>query len=364
MAIHAYTGLPGHGKSYGVVEHVIIPSLKQDRLVITNIPLDADALLMDFGGNIRQLPNDWFEASDLAQFAENGCVFVLDELWRRWPAGLRDDQAPFADKELLAEHRHKVDDKGRSMRIVFVTQDLSQISSFARALIETTFRISKISKSNYRVDIYTGAVTGHRPPKTALLRKSFGRFKDSIFPYYKSATKSETGNVGDESTADGRVSVLRSFSLWASIIMSVVFLLFGVWGVLRFFSSAPEPESVQVVDDRNQSALSALKGDDLSVKPVTVEKPKTKPVIKNEPVISSIWRVSGFVAMGDNVKGKNERVALVNDAGRTRFVPFSMCKYMDGGIDIYCDVDGERITAFSGRAAMTTVYDKTPVSMN
>jgi len=38
MAIDAYTGMPGHGKSYGVVEHVIIPSLKQGRHVVTNTP--------------------------------------------------------------------------------------------------------------------------------------------------------------------------------------------------------------------------------------------------------------------------------------------------------------------------------------
>jgi len=30
---------------------------------------------------------------------------------------------------LLAEHRHRVDDKNNSMRVVLVTQDLAQISS-------------------------------------------------------------------------------------------------------------------------------------------------------------------------------------------------------------------------------------------
>ncbi|OPE03923.1 zonular occludens toxin domain-containing protein, partial [Pseudomonas aeruginosa] len=78
-------GKPGHGKSYGVVEHVIIPSLKQDRHVVTNIPLEVDMLLMDFGGTIEQLPENWFEREDLADFAPPGSVLVLDELWRRWP---------------------------------------------------------------------------------------------------------------------------------------------------------------------------------------------------------------------------------------------------------------------------------------
>ncbi|MCT7418665.1 zonular occludens toxin domain-containing protein [Pseudomonas aeruginosa] len=96
MAIDAYVGKPGHGKSYGVVEHVIIPSLKQDRHVVTNIPLEVDMLLMDFGGTIEQLPEDWFEREDLADFAPPGSVLsstnsggagrrARKPTMRRWP---------------------------------------------------------------------------------------------------------------------------------------------------------------------------------------------------------------------------------------------------------------------------------------
>lgn len=52
MAIHGYVGKPGAGKSYGVTEHVVIPSLKQDRHVVTNIPLSVDDLLATFGGKL------------------------------------------------------------------------------------------------------------------------------------------------------------------------------------------------------------------------------------------------------------------------------------------------------------------------
>lgn len=86
MAIHAYVGKPGHGKSYGVVEHVVIPSLKQDRHVVTNIPLVIDDLLATYGGRITQLPANWYELSDLAEIIPSGCVAIIDECWRRWPA--------------------------------------------------------------------------------------------------------------------------------------------------------------------------------------------------------------------------------------------------------------------------------------
>ncbi|MFS2127449.1 zonular occludens toxin domain-containing protein, partial [Pseudomonas sp. Pseusp97] len=138
MPIDAYVGKPGHGKSFGVVKHVIIPSLKQGRHVVTNIPLMVDDLLTDFGGFISQLPDDWYSRPDLADLCPPGCVLVLDELWRRWPSGLKATNVPHADKALLAEHRHRVDQKGKSMRIILVTQDLQQLAAFALTLIEQT----------------------------------------------------------------------------------------------------------------------------------------------------------------------------------------------------------------------------------
>ncbi|WHV10196.1 hypothetical protein M2I83_16270 [Pseudomonas aeruginosa] len=176
MAIDAYVGKPGHGKSYGVVEHVIIPSLKQDRHVVTNIPLEVDMLLMDFGGTIEQLPEDWFEREDLADFAPPGSVLVLDELWRRWPKGQKTNDAPMADKKLLAEHRHRVDKKNRSMRVVMVTQDLDQLASWATLLVE------RVPDGQEVEDHVPGRYLqrcrkGDSPPKSKLLRSTAGRFK-------------------------------------------------------------------------------------------------------------------------------------------------------------------------------------------
>ncbi|MCU7813401.1 MAG: hypothetical protein KZQ77_19520, partial [Candidatus Thiodiazotropha sp. (ex Notomyrtea botanica)] len=47
MAIVTYVGLPGSGKSYSVVEHVILPALKNNRTVCTNIPLNKEQLSTD-----------------------------------------------------------------------------------------------------------------------------------------------------------------------------------------------------------------------------------------------------------------------------------------------------------------------------
>src|SRR5690606_38998193 len=140
-------------------------------------------------------------------------------------------EASTEDKALLAEHRHRVDDKGRSMRVVLVTQDLAQLASWARLLVESTYRMRKLSKKRFMVDIYRGAVTGPRPPKSALLRQTSGSFKPEVFSLYKSATRSQTGEVGDETKADGRASLLRSWGLWGLILIVALGAGFGIYGV-------------------------------------------------------------------------------------------------------------------------------------
>lgn len=357
MAIDAYVGLPGHGKSYGVTEHVIVPSLKEGRKIVTNIPLEEEKLMEDFGefgGEIVQLPLDWHEMKDIGEVATPGAVLVLDEVWRRWPSGETTKQAKFEDQQLLAEHRHRVDDEGRSMRIVLVTQDLAQISNWVRLLVESTFRISKKSKKFYVVTIYMGAVTGVRPPKSAVLRQISGTFKKEIFQYYSSATQSKTGSVGDESTADGRANILKSLGLWASIGGSVVLVLVGIVGVVAFFSGSkptPEPvkppaqeviepveEEVQAqVADPGANAMAAVYGTD-------------------ELPLSKLWRVVGYV-QGAGVS----RVVLRSMAGN-RFIPLSDCEFYESGIDVFCDVEGERITPWSGEGAVSTVYGTKPAA--
>ncbi|WP_347506580.1 zonular occludens toxin domain-containing protein [Pseudomonas anguilliseptica] len=231
MAIEAYVGLPGHGKSYGVVEHVVLPSIMEGRHVVTNIPLEVDEIIADYGttgSQITQLPEDWFERADLADFIPNGSVLILDELWRRWPSGLKANQASLPDKSLLAEHRHRVDASGRSMRVVLVTQDLSQLAAWVRILVEQTYKMTKLTAigatKKYRVDIYLGAPTGQNIPKSKLIRQTFGQYKKEIYRYYSSATQSATGTVGDESKADKRGTVWRYTPtlVWTPILSGLI----------------------------------------------------------------------------------------------------------------------------------------------
>jgi zona occludens toxin len=229
MTISAYTGLPGHGKSYGVVENVIVPALKSKRVVYTNIPINSDVCIDKFNISVIQFSideiisnNDWFST-----VFEAGSIIVIDEIWRLWPSGLNAKSTLLQHKEFLAEHRHLVGTDGNSTEIVLVTQDLSQIASFARSLIETTFRTSKLSSlgldKNFRIDVYAGCASGQNPPEKLKINTIQGRFKKEIFNLYKSHTKSSVG-AGNEKRTDNRFNVLASkkvilFFLFISIMI-------------------------------------------------------------------------------------------------------------------------------------------------
>lgn len=214
MSITAYTGLPGHGKSYGIVENVIVPAVKQFRPVWTNIPCNVDLFLDRFG--FAPVVFDTEEAKSDPDWFHNvlppGALLVLDECWRFWPSGLSSHKMDERHKSYFAEHRHMVGDDGRSSEIVLCTQDLAQVAAFVRNLVETTYRVTKLSKTglskSYRVDVYSGPVAGSNPPLSKREREIFGKFDKSVFALYKSHTKSDSG-PGDESRADGRYNILK-----------------------------------------------------------------------------------------------------------------------------------------------------------
>lgn len=255
MTISAYTGLPGHGKSYGVVENVIVPACKEMRVVFCNIPLNTNLFLERFGiapiyfsiDEIRNNPT-WFSS-----VFEAGALFVIDECWRLWPAGTNANKLSEDHKAFFAEHRHLVGEDGRSTEIVLVTQDLAQIASFMRSLVETTFRVTKLSKVGasklYRVDVYSGAVTGAKPPEGRREREIPGKFKKEIYALYKSHTKSSNG-AGDESRADGRFNVFGGFKVKIFFI-TLIFILVLIWlgsdSLLSSFGVKKSASSPEVV---------------------------------------------------------------------------------------------------------------------
>jgi zona occludens toxin len=260
MTIAAYTGLPGHGKSYGVVENVIKSALEKKREVFTNIPMNSDECLKRFGMTVTQFktddiienPNWWSEVFN------PGAVIVIDELWRLWPSGLNAKNVRDEDKAFLAEHRHLVGENGQSTEVIFVTQDLSQIANFARSLVETTFRVTKLSKvgmdNRFRVDVYFGPVTGASPPVSKRDREIHGKFKKETYALYKSHTKSVTGEAGNENRIDRRYNALGGFGIKLGafvVVIALVACYYGFKNLANYYGfSNPKPE--QTAEKRNK----------------------------------------------------------------------------------------------------------------
>ena len=198
MSIVAYTGLPGSGKSCGVVENVILPALGAGRHIITNIPLKIGRLTDDYPqGRITTFTNK--QAEDDPEFFSldghpGGVIWVIDEAWRFWKSGMKSVNLPEVQKEFFTEHRHMVGEDGRTNEIVLVTQDLQQLCAFVRGLVEETYRAVKLTaigqKNRYRVDVHQGAVTGQKPGKP--MRQLYGKYKPEIYQYYKSHTRNKT----------------------------------------------------------------------------------------------------------------------------------------------------------------------------
>lgn len=277
MSITAYTGLPGHGKSYGVVENVIIPAAKEGRAIYTNIPLNLD----EFGKRYNVRPfifdvDDYAKNPQLWDDVPPGTLFVLDEVWRVWPVGTTAKQMPESQKSFLAEHRHRVDDIGRSIEIVLVTQDLAQVASFVRQLVETTFRVTKLTKVGaskaYRVDVYSGCRTGS-PPIKSRDREIPGIFKKDIYQLYQSHTQAQGNAVGNEKRADQRYNILKSGSLISMVIaIPVLFFLTYFFGSKLYASYSGDPDPApQPVSQVTQSI------------PQSQPNPKTNPEPKPNP---------------------------------------------------------------------------------
>lgn len=374
MALHGYFGLPRAGKTYGVVEHVVIPSLQEGRHVITNIPLEGSTLTSVFGGQVTQLPSNWFEDPDFADSIPKGVVLILDEVWRKWPAGQSVNKVPICELALLKEHGHRVDSNSKTMRVVLVTQDPSDLASWTRRLIDVSFRMEKLQalglSGRYRVDIYKRCPTGENPPKRLLIRQATGTYKPDIYQYYRTATVADVGNVGDETVADRRGSIWRSPWLILCILVGFSFPILGVWGITDFFSQDTKPAAPTIINPPPPVAPAPLVNPPpapAASSPSGVLAPAGDSGVPGLPVSQS-WRVGGLIKgadegqidppIWDSLDGYNSqprkpiskttRVALIGPYG-VRYVSLSMCEFYSGDIDVYCDIDGERITPWSGQ---------------
>ena len=326
MAITAYVGYPRHGKSYSAVEQVILPALAAGRVVVTNLPLRVDVVLQEFpGADVRAFDLVGIEREPelITSVCPHGSVVVIDEAWRLWPAGATAKNIPTAFKSFLAEHGHRVDAAGNSQQIVLVTQDLNQVSAFARQLVEETFVCRKLTVvgqgGRFRTDVHQGHPTGLEPSERTRTRQIFGEYSERVWRFYTSHTMSQAveGARVNEKAVDGRGNALRSPKVYAAVAAIVGLPVLGIWLLVH------QGRALGLVHPAKAGGVAPLIHSSAgSVAPVVVSRPG-----------GDWWvsvRLAGFCYAGRCGWG------VVTDGRRSEWIALNTC--LDMGMSFRCPV--------------------------
>jgi Zonular occludens toxin (Zot) len=365
-SIYGYVGLPRSGKSYNVVAHVILPALREGRRVVTNVPVYRDKIFALLEKERVSNPGELvdFPITEVAQdpelirkYVTAGSVFVLDEVWRLWPSGMKASDIPECYKSLLAEHGHMVDAQGRACHIVLVVQDLANIAVFARRLVEQTFLHTKMGhlgqEGRFRVDVYQASITGVIGPQKQRLREIYGSYTSDVWDLYKSHTLSEAKADGaNEKSVDRRGNVLKSplfmFGLPLAALAGVGAVYFLTQRVAAMTHPPQPPKGVAsashpgFVDSVQRPAGGSLLGN----------LPLPQPSRVN-------FRVVGTIEVpGDPSRS---RAILQSSSGQTVSRSMTHCRYVDTDF-LECEVDGQWYGT-AGASLVAHVSDAIPVTL-
>lgn len=339
MAISAYVGVPGSGKSFEVVRSVIIPAVAQGRRVVSNVyGLNPEKIYKYIEQNFKdcevgeviyveneQVQDElFFPYKDAGSegkktFCSPGDLICIDEAWRIWGS---DSTLHKTHKSFIAEHRHfSHPETGVTCDLVVINQSITNLPRFIRDRVETTFRMTKLKalgiSSGYRVDIFSGA----KLVKSELTSKRNYFYDKKIFPLYQSYD----GN-GQEKVVDKRQSVFSSIGLLTGVVLVILVVGLGFWYLWGFFygegltkNSVPSSEPVSVEASKKQIAVA----------------------VSATPVVSRQWRVSGVI------RDKTGRFVVLSGVdGRQRVEPAS--GFIFNGAVISGVLDGEIVTTWSG----------------
>lgn len=232
MAVKAVFGRPGAGKSYTAVKEFILPAIKTGRKVVTNIPLNMEAIYAEWPMLNPDLiivlePTEdrltpFQNMTDFEPYTEwkhpvhgFSTLFVIDEAHNAYPRRSRGQQHKNEEIEILkffTMHRHM------GMDIILVSQQAQQVRVDLLGLAQTVIWLNNAhglgigAKRFVRkvTDGTKGSVTS--PPKVHSYDKK-------IFKYYSSYT------MGGKGEARAKV---RSLWLNPFIILPIVMLCFSI----------------------------------------------------------------------------------------------------------------------------------------
>lgn len=239
MAVHAYTGINGSGKSYEAVESAILPALRKGRRVVSNVsgldfeaikkhlgPLEdgseltADKLLYVPTSRVQE-PHFFYDPEavlpeGVEAVVRPGDLVVIDECWRFWG-----DDCTLTDEHKLffRMHRHYAEEGGGwTCDVVLMTQDLSGLHRFIKNILESNYLFSKLKHfgltSRYQVQVFQGK-SRRAASRIAVYTKKYNK---AIFPLYKSYDSAGAS----EGTVDSRIVFWKDWKFLAAAGFGVI----------------------------------------------------------------------------------------------------------------------------------------------
>lgn len=261
--IYLIVGRPRSGKSYEAVKYHVIPSLKEGRKVITNLPIDIDYVRKIHGPDVANLVE--VVSFDYSDFDSNAVVFpfsrpehyqdewrnekgqgplyVIDEAHFSLPKGATDR----AVKKFFTMHGHY------GVDILLMTQHQRQIDSDILNLVEIVYRTIKNtalgSKNTYTKKVQDGN-------RGAIVNTEQRKYDKTIFPYYKSHTQS-AGAVLEKEASDVK-AIWRHWSLYGCLLCAAIVI---------YQISANDVKAPFVIDSPDSTIVNETQNTKLSESP-------------------------------------------------------------------------------------------------
>lgn len=346
MAINAYCGLQGSGKSYEVTSSVIVPAIGAGRRVVTNIDGIDEAAVHAYiesstrkeqGGPLGTIvlvdnnrigqPHFFPSESDVdsPSVVQPGDLVVVDEAWRFWPS----DGGKLAPEHMqfFRMHRHFTHpDTGVACDVALVIQDISGLHRSVRNVVECSFRTTKLKSlglsTSYRLEVFEG----YRQTRKSRIDLYVKRYRKEIFSLYRSYSNAN----GRESAIDRRQNILRNPSLWFWSALFMVCVVGGSLLIWKFFH--PRAAATRTAPAADSSRRSA---DSKSPRRESTNSASAK------ASISTTWRIVGTLS-----DDEGSLVILRGPNGGIRVERFE--KFSGTGLALSGKVDGAVVTKYSG----------------
>lgn len=355
MPINAFGGGVGTGKTYGVMEHVVLPAVAAGRFIITNIEGLNEQAIYDYVakhfykgkiiciGHIRRCgrnapeEEDFFPGQDALDKAVpvpipdaskviGGDLVIVDEATRYWSS---DEKVCKRHQYFFREHRHFANEMGHTCDLVVIDPDLTLLARFLKGKIEMssiTHKPKEIGLNKYVVNLYRGVTLRAKPVST---QGPFS-FKKEIYGLYKSYANEKA----KEQSIDKRQNLLKNPRLWFYVGGMVLLFILCMWGLHSYYR-----HQVEKFSPATQDRVPTAKNGTGSEPPESVS--HTGLVDAGGANKLSMLRVAGEVKLRGQLW-----ILLVDDAGVTRLE--NPAAFVGQGTMIVGTVEGQRVATWTG----------------